>query len=161
MLPLQARVDLGAMAMKGYSGFPKSFSITGTSTSDCLVSYIRTLIGGGAVWLLCREAVDVFYSPGWLSNLWLWLPTLLIYIYIYILFVLRAIEFFWKMGIWRMLFWVILDQWDQKKMWGPPKFTVYMKFPRIEPVCQVFTDKILLLIMHYLYAVKVINNLHH
>ena len=24
MLPLQARVDLGAMAMKGYSAFPKA-----------------------------------------------------------------------------------------------------------------------------------------
>ena len=36
MLPLQARVDLGVMAMKGYSAFPKA---TGTSPSDCLVSY--------------------------------------------------------------------------------------------------------------------------
>ena len=37
MLPLQVRIDLGAMVMKGY--FPQSFSITGASPSDCLVSY--------------------------------------------------------------------------------------------------------------------------
>ena len=44
MLPFQPRMDLGVTAMKRYSSFPKS--ITGTSSSDCLVSYIRTLIGG-------------------------------------------------------------------------------------------------------------------
>ena len=27
MLPLQARVDLGAMAMKGYSAFPKALAL--------------------------------------------------------------------------------------------------------------------------------------
>ena len=34
MLPLRARVDLGAMAMKEFSAFPKV-------PSDCLVSYTR------------------------------------------------------------------------------------------------------------------------
>ena len=44
MLPRRARVDLGAMAMKGYSLFPR---ITGTSPSDCLVSYPgHALVGG-------------------------------------------------------------------------------------------------------------------
>ena len=46
VLPLQARVDLGVMAMKGYSTFPQSSSITGTSPSDCFVSYSRTLVMG-------------------------------------------------------------------------------------------------------------------
>ena len=46
MLPLQVRVDLGALAIKGYSAFPKSSSITGTSPSDCLVSYLgHSLVG--------------------------------------------------------------------------------------------------------------------
>ena len=55
------RVDLGVMAMKGYSPFP-SFSITEASLSDCLPSYIKghSLV---AVLLLCRDAVGVFYSP--------------------------------------------------------------------------------------------------
>ena len=39
MLTLQARVDLGVMAMKRYSCIPQSSSITGASPSDCLVSY--------------------------------------------------------------------------------------------------------------------------
>ncbi len=39
---------------------PQSSSITGTSLSDCLVSYTgHSLVG---VLLLCREAVGVFYS---------------------------------------------------------------------------------------------------
>ena len=33
MLPLQSRVDVGAMAIKGYSAFPKA------PPSDCLMSY--------------------------------------------------------------------------------------------------------------------------
>ena len=47
MLPLRARVDLGAMAMKGYSAFPKAPGIAGTSPSDCLVSYPGHSLGGG------------------------------------------------------------------------------------------------------------------
>ena len=45
----------------GSNGIPKSSSITGTLPSDCLVSYIRTLVGRGL--LLYRDAVGVFYSP--------------------------------------------------------------------------------------------------
>ena len=60
VLPLRARVDLGAMAMKGYSTFPKlqhSWNLT-----IRLFSVIsRTLVRG--VLPLCRGAVSVFYSP--------------------------------------------------------------------------------------------------
>ena len=38
-------MDLGAMAMKGYSTFPQSPSITGTSPLDCLVSYTGHSLG--------------------------------------------------------------------------------------------------------------------
>ena len=58
MLPLQARVDLGAMAMKGYSAFPEA---PGTSPSHCLVSYLGH--SSGEFLPLCRGAVSVFYSP--------------------------------------------------------------------------------------------------
>ena len=54
VLPLRARVDLGAKAIKGYSA------------SDCLVSYRRTLVAGFLP--LCREAVSVFYSPSRLGK---------------------------------------------------------------------------------------------
>ena len=40
---------------------PQSPSITGTSTSDCLVSYLGHSLGG--VLPLSRGAVGVFYSP--------------------------------------------------------------------------------------------------
>ena len=40
VLPPQARVDQGAMAMKGYNALSQSSSITGISLSDCLVSYL-------------------------------------------------------------------------------------------------------------------------
>ena len=45
---------------------PQSSSTAGTSPSDCLVSYTRTLIGGFLP--LCRGAVSVFYSPSWLGK---------------------------------------------------------------------------------------------
>ena len=44
MQPLRAGADLGAMAIKGYSTFPKSSGITGASP-DCLVSYAGHLLG--------------------------------------------------------------------------------------------------------------------
>ena len=65
MLPRRARVDLGAMAMKGCSAFPKV--ITGTSSSDCLVSYNQDTHCG--VLPRCREAVGVFYSPSRQGNM--------------------------------------------------------------------------------------------
>ena len=46
MLPLQATMDLGVMAMKGCSASPKNSNITETSPSDCLVSYTGHSLGG-------------------------------------------------------------------------------------------------------------------
>ena len=46
---------------EGVLRIPQSSSITGTSPSDCLVSYTRTLIGVGVL-PLCRGTVGVFYS---------------------------------------------------------------------------------------------------
>ena len=65
VLPFQARVELGAMAIKGYSEFP---SITGTLPSDCLVSYLGLSLGAGVL-ALCRGAVGIFYSPSQLGKL--------------------------------------------------------------------------------------------
>ena len=41
-------MNLEAMAMKEYSAFPQSSSITETSPSDCLVSYPGYSLGGGS-----------------------------------------------------------------------------------------------------------------
>ena len=60
MIPFRARGDRGAMAIKEYS------SITGTSLSDCLVSYPGCTLGG--VLLFCREVDGVFYSLSWLGK---------------------------------------------------------------------------------------------
>ena len=67
MLPLRVRVDLGAMAMKGYSVFPQSPSITGTLHSDCLVSYPGHSLGGG-FYPSAEVQSGVFYSPSRLGN---------------------------------------------------------------------------------------------
>ena len=71
MLPLWARLDLGAMdGNEGELHIPQSFRITGTSPSDCLVSYPGHSLQGWeeGILPLCREAVGVSYSPSWLSN---------------------------------------------------------------------------------------------
>ena len=60
------KIDLGAMAMKRALRISQSSSITGTSPSDCLVSYLGHSLGG--VLPLCREAVGVFSSPSRLGN---------------------------------------------------------------------------------------------
>ena len=60
-LSLWARMDLGVIAIKGYSAFPQSSSITGTSSSDCLVSYPAHLLWRGVL-PFCREVV------GWLCK---------------------------------------------------------------------------------------------
>ena len=65
MLPLRAKVDLEAMAVKGYSVSPKLQHYWNLSIR--LFSVIsRTLVGGGVT--LCRDSVGVFYSPSWLGN---------------------------------------------------------------------------------------------
>ena len=87
MLPLRARVDMGVMAMKGYSAFPKAPALL--EPSGCLMSYLghawwgrgsypsvevqsvytitsanratgHSLVGG--VLPLYREAVGEFYN---------------------------------------------------------------------------------------------------
>ena len=66
MLPLRARVDLGAMKMKGVLHIPQSSSTAGTSPSDCLVSYAgHSLVGVLPLW---RGTVGVFYSPSRLGK---------------------------------------------------------------------------------------------
>ena len=54
---IRVRVDLGAMAMKGYSTFPKSVG----PASGGLMSYQRHTLR--EFLLLCRDAVSVFYCP--------------------------------------------------------------------------------------------------
>ena len=46
---------------------PQSSCITGTSPSDCLVSYLGYSLEG--VLLFCRKAVGVFYSPSRLGKI--------------------------------------------------------------------------------------------
>ena len=55
-LPLRARVDLGAMAMKGYFAFP----IAPALLEPQIFSVITVQF--------CRGAVGVFYSPNQLGN---------------------------------------------------------------------------------------------
>ena len=55
--------DMGVIAMKEYFGEFQSWSITGTSPSDCLMSYPSHSLGGwGFSYHLCRDTVGVFYS---------------------------------------------------------------------------------------------------
>ena len=61
MLPLWDRVDVGAMAMKGYSTFPKAPTLLESHHQICFVSYPGRSSGVGVL-LLCREAVGVFHS---------------------------------------------------------------------------------------------------
>ena len=68
VLPFLARVDEGAMALKGY--FSQSTSISGTSPSDCLVSYKGHSFVG--VLPLSREAVGVFNGPSRLGKSTVW-----------------------------------------------------------------------------------------
>ena len=62
MLPLQERVNLGVMAMKEYSEFPKATTIT-----IRLFSVIsRTLVVG--ILLFCRDVVSALFSPSRLGK---------------------------------------------------------------------------------------------
>ena len=61
VLPLWARVDPEAMAMKGYSAFPKAPALLEPHHQivQCHISDTHW----GRVLSLCREAVGVFYMP--------------------------------------------------------------------------------------------------
>ena len=54
---------LGSDGNDGVHCIPQSSRITGTLTSDCLMSYSEYSCGGGVLHLR-RNAVCVFYSPG-------------------------------------------------------------------------------------------------
>ena len=61
VLPLQLRVDLGVIVMKGYSAFPKASWL-----EPCYLmqpSVISKILVGKGILLLCRDAVGVFYCP--------------------------------------------------------------------------------------------------
>ena len=51
---------------EGVLHIPQSSTITGTLTSDCLISYVGHSLGEDLP--LCRDAVVVFYSPSRLGN---------------------------------------------------------------------------------------------
>ena len=66
VLSRRARVDLGAMAMKGCSVFPKAPALLEPHHQivKCLIQDTH----GGRVLPLCRSAVGVFYSPNRLGK---------------------------------------------------------------------------------------------
>ena len=66
MLPLRARVDMGAMAMKGYSAYSKSLSLP-LLHHHIIDSHMQDIRWWGVL-PLWREAVGVFYSPSRLGN---------------------------------------------------------------------------------------------
>ena len=66
MLPLRARVDLGAMATKGYSAFPKAPALL-EPHHQIVHCHIQDTRWGGVL-PLCREAAGVFYSPSRLGK---------------------------------------------------------------------------------------------
>ena len=67
MLPLRARVDLGAMAIKVYSTFPKAPALLEPHHPIFFSVISRTLIEGGVLPPLQR-AVGVFYNPANRAN---------------------------------------------------------------------------------------------
>ena len=64
VLPLWVRVDLGVMAVEEYF----IFSRTWNSLSDSFVWYPGHPLGRWGFLPLCRDAVDIFYSPRWLGH---------------------------------------------------------------------------------------------
>ena len=61
MLPLQVSVDLGVVAIKEYSAFPKAHALLKPHHQIALCHITRTLVGG--VLHLGRDPVGVFCSP--------------------------------------------------------------------------------------------------
>ena len=60
VLPLRVRMDLGAMAMKGHSAFPKSPTLLEPHHQIGLCRNQDTM---GLFLPLCTDAVGIFYSP--------------------------------------------------------------------------------------------------
>ena len=68
VLPLQARVDLGAMVMKGYSTFPKASALQ-LPPHQIILGHIQdTCLEGRRVLFLCRDSVGVFSRPSQLDS---------------------------------------------------------------------------------------------
>ena len=67
MLPLLARVDLEAIAIKGYWTISKAPALL-ESHHQIFKCYISDTCWEGVL-LLCRGAASVFYSSSWLGNL--------------------------------------------------------------------------------------------
>ena len=61
------REDVGLMAMKGYSSFPKSSRLK----PHLQMVWYHIQDSGWAFLPLCRDAVGVFYSPSWLGYIYL------------------------------------------------------------------------------------------
>ena len=66
MLPFRVRVDLGMMAMKGYSVLSKASALL-ERHHQIILCHIRTFVVGGIL-PLSREAVGVFYCPSRLGK---------------------------------------------------------------------------------------------
>ena len=62
----QGQSGPGSDSNEGILRVPQSSSITGTSPSDCLVSYPGQSSGG--VLRFFKGAVSAFYSPSWLGK---------------------------------------------------------------------------------------------
>ena len=67
VLPFRARVNLGAMAMKGCSAFPKAAASL-EPHHQIVWNHIQDTLWDGGVLPLCRTAVGVFYSPSRLGD---------------------------------------------------------------------------------------------
>ena len=65
--PLQAKVDLGVMAMKGYPASPKLLHYWNLTIR--LFNVISRTLIEGKVLPLCREVVGIFYSLSQLGNM--------------------------------------------------------------------------------------------
>ena len=64
MRPYQVRLDLGAMAINGYSAFPNAPALLKPHHQIVWCHFRDTCWG---VLPLCRDTVDIFYSPSQLS----------------------------------------------------------------------------------------------
>ena len=67
MLTLRARVDLEAMAMKGYSEFPM-LQLLKTYHHIVLCHIQGTRLAGGGVLPFCKDVIGVFSSPSRLDQ---------------------------------------------------------------------------------------------
>ena len=68
VLPLQVRVDLRAVVMKGYSTFSEVPKLE--PHHQIQFSVISRILVEGRSYFFCRDAVGIFYSPSWLGS-WL------------------------------------------------------------------------------------------